>query len=177
MDINKITNLTKNLQVPGIFDSIRLNSPKIPTVKPVDRRSRADKREDFENKLSKIDKNQLDLLITFLQEIESENTQDIESRFLNERESLENALIKFSKYITKFQHLNSEMERKLDLKEKELELEASHDWKNKFRLFFFRGMASALLIITLFAIGYIEHTYDWAHLPMSKYLESPSITP
>jgi len=64
--------------------------------------------------------------------------------------------------------------RKIALKEKELKLEAKHDWAEKFRLYFFRVLASLLFIITLFTIGYIEKEYEWATLPLSKYVSKTS---
>ncbi len=171
MDIDKLTKLTSsipNFAVPKIPSLGPLATPKIT---PVDRRSRAEIREDFESTLRKIDKEQIESLIDFLNNIENDGNESIEEKILKEKDSLENTLIKFSRCIKKFDVLNSDEERKLHLKEKELRLEASHDWKDKFRLFFFRGLASALLIVTLFTIGYIEHEYEWAHLPMSKYLK------
>lgn len=171
-DLTKLTSRIPDFSVPKMPEL-----KKAPEIQPIDRRSRAETREDFEKELNKIDKEQLESLINFLQEVESDDSESIESKFLRERESIENALIKLSRHLKKFEDLNSDEERKLYLKEKELKLEASHDWRDKFRLFFFRGLASALLITTLFTIGYIEHEYEWAHLPMSKYLKTSPPAP
>ncbi|WP_415902197.1 hypothetical protein ACMXYR_14935 [Neptuniibacter sp. QD29_5] len=165
-EINKLALRLKGLDIPKMPEPL-----KIPDIKPIDRRSRAEIREDFEKELSKIDKKHIDDLISFFHGVEERGPDEsVEEQFLKESESIKNTLIKFSRTIEDFNHLNSEQERKLSLKEQELSLEASHDWREKFRLFFFRVLASGLLVVTLFAIGYIEHEYDWAHLPMSKYL-------
>ncbi|MFG1489123.1 hypothetical protein ABMA58_07715 [Oceanospirillum sp. HFRX-1_2] len=139
-----------------------------PPIHVPDNRSRAEVREDFEKKLEQLDFSVLEQL-----KENSLNASEPEE-FMVLKDDIEDALIKFLRFYKTFEDLNSEESRKVALKEKELKLEAKHDWSNKFRLFFFRILGSALLIITLFSIGYVEHEYDWARLPMTKYF-SPNV--
>jgi hypothetical protein len=133
-----------------------------------DDRSRAEVREDLERELEALDFDALERL-----KEKAIDTMDPEL-FIELKNDLENSLVKFLRFYRKFEDLNSEESRKIALKEKELKLEARHDWASKFRLFFFRILASVLLIFTLFGIGYVEHSYDWARLPMTKYF-SPAM--
>ena len=143
----------------------------LPSIPVRDNRSRAEVREDFERKLEELDLEAIELL-------KEKAVNIIEpDEFFKLKDDLENSLIKFLRFYRTFQDLNSEESRKVALKEKELKLEAKHDWRSKFRLFFFRILASALLVVTLFAIGYIEHQYDWARLPMTKYFSPTVIQP
>ncbi len=142
----------------------------LPGTHEIDTRTRQEHREDFEKKLSQIDEkwlNQLQAdLITFKHSDPKKQDQI--------HDNLTIALTKFTRYIDEFKLHRTDEERKLSYKKKELHIQATHDWKNKFRLFFFRVLASALLVATLFAIGYIEHEYDWARLPLSKYFNPTS---
>ncbi len=140
-----------------------------PSISVPDKRSRAEVREDFERELEELDLSALeDLKQKALDASEPEEFFDL-------KDDLENSLVKFLRFYSAFEDLNSEESRKVSLKEKELKLDARHDWSNKFRLFFFRVLASVLLVVTLFGIGYIENRYDWAKLPMTKYF-SPTVT-
>jgi hypothetical protein len=159
------------------FDTSKIKIPSLnPIVPPsVDTRSRADKKEDFEKKLSEINKEQLDELVKMLEKDRYIFFQrDVDNRI---PDLIENSLTKFSKYINEFEQYKLEEERKLSLKTSELKLEASHDWREKFRLFFFRALASLLFIITIFTIGYLEKNYEWAQLPLSKYIKSVPTAP
>ncbi|WP_133151118.1 hypothetical protein [Vibrio cyclitrophicus] len=146
----------------------------MPTPDPIlsDRRTRAERREDFEKRLGTIDKD----FISNLKEtvIQSEINSN---EYQNCKEDIEDTLIKFLRLYDEFKDLNSEESRKVALKEQELRVEAKHDWAEKFRLFFFRILASILFIISLFSIGYIEKEYDWATLPLSKYVSVAPTTP
>lgn len=148
-------------------------SMEIPSLKPMprpDTRSRVERREDFEKELEALDKMALiELKDTILDMSSSDLYQ---SKFWDKKEDLENSLVKLIRYMDKFDDLNSEESRKVALKEQELRLEAKHDWAEKFRLFFFRVLATGLFISSLFAIGYIEHNYEWAKLPLSKYVKA-----
>ncbi|UXZ53312.1 hypothetical protein LOS15_10725 [Halomonas sp. 7T] len=140
-----------------------------PPIHVPDNRSRAEVREDFEKKLEQLD-------FAALEELKEKTLDTSEpEEFIALKDELEDSLVKFLRFYRTFEDLNSEESRKVALKEKELKLEAKHDWASKFRLFFFRILASALLVFTLFGIGYIEHQYDWARLPMTKYF-SPNVT-
>jgi hypothetical protein len=156
-----IANTLKGFQVP---------ETKIPNIPLPDKRSRAERREDFEKELASLDKEALIELRDKIQDI-YEHSESHELKLWEYKEDLENSVIKLIRYIDKFESLNSEESRKIELKKKELKLDAKHDWSDKFRLFFFRVLASALFIGTLFAIGYIEKEYDWATLPLSKYVK------
>jgi hypothetical protein len=160
-DLSAISEVMKNFSTPPKFDSYK---PLIP-----DNRTRSERREDFEKELATLDKPELKALLNQIEAL-SAYDDDHENALWNQKVNIENAITKFIKYIDKFETLNSEERRKLDLKREELKLEVSHDWKEKFRTFFFRILASALFISTLFAIGYIEHEYEWARLPLSKYV-------
>jgi len=147
----------------------RMTSYETPSVPVPDKRSRAEVREDFESELEKLD-------IPALEALKEKTLDTTEpSEFFDLKDDIENSLVKFLRFHRAFEDLNSEESRKVALKEKELKLEAKHDWSSKFRLFFFRVLASVLLVITLFGIGCIEYRYDWAKLPMTKYF-SPTVT-
>jgi hypothetical protein len=136
-----------------------------------DKRSRAEVREDFERKLKSLDKGVIEGLKDKI--IDTHEPEEIMAL----KEDIEDSLIKFIRYYDQFEDLNSDESRKVALKEKELKLEARYDWREKARLFFFRVLGSALVIVTLFVIGYVEHEYEWAHLPMSKYLSTSTKLP
>lgn len=135
-----------------------------------DNRSRTERREDFEKDLSALDKKALIELKD--QIIDLNNYSSSQSDLWEYKGDIENSLIKLIRYIDKFEDLNSDESRKVALKEQELKLEAKHDWAEKFRLFFFRVLATGLFIASLFIMGYIEHNYDWARLPLSKYIKT-----
>jgi len=141
--------------------------------KPIipDNRSRAERREDFEKKLKSLDKKTIENLKDRV--IEIREPEDLMAL----KEDIEDSLIKFIRFYDRFDDLNSEESRKVSLKEKELKLDARYDWREKARLFLFRILGSALVVVTLFAIGYIEHEYEWARLPMSKYLNTSTTLP
>jgi len=141
--------------------------------KPIipDNRSRAERREDFEKKLKSLDKKIIEDLKDRV--IEIREPEDLMAL----KEDIEDSLIKFIRFYDRFEDLNSEESRKVALKEKELKLDAHYDWREKARLFLFRILGSALVVVTLFAIGYIEHEYEWARLPMSKYLNTSTTLP
>jgi len=144
-------------------------------IKPLpspDHRSRQERKDDFEKKISGIDKEWLAALKNRVKELPSDDHP-----YLNIKDDMEDALIKFTRYIDQFEHFNSEEERQLAYRKKELKAEAGHDWKEKSRLLFFRVLSTTLFIASLFAIGYIEHNYDWARLPMAKYLNPSKILP
>ncbi|WP_231758797.1 hypothetical protein [Microbulbifer elongatus] len=151
--------------IPNALKTFSDKSLDFPHLRKQDNRTRQERREDFEEELGKIDR-------AFLEDIKNTvlNSQSKEELW-SLKEEVENCLIKFSRYFDSFENFNAEETRKVELKKRELKLEARHDWSSKFRLFFFRVLASFLLIVTLFSIGYIEHEYEWARLPMSKYLK------
>ncbi|NAW97339.1 MULTISPECIES: hypothetical protein [unclassified Vibrio] len=126
-----------------------------------DTRSRTERQDDFEKKLKDLDKNAIEKLKLSLahSQWDSNIIRDVDL-----------ALEKLLKFYNDFEDLNSQESRKIAWKEKDLKVEAKYDWKAKSRLFFFRVLASVLFIVTLFTIGYIEKEYDWATLPMSKYI-------
>ncbi|TGG93834.1 hypothetical protein E4656_06465 [Natronospirillum operosum] len=141
----------------------------LPSLPARDNRTRAEVREDFDKELEELD-------FAALEELKEKALDATEPEgFFELKDDLENSLVKFLRFYRAFEGLNSEESRKVALKEQELKLEARHDWASKFRLFFFRILASALLVFTLFGIGYIEYQYDWARLPMTKYF-SPTVT-
>lgn len=139
------------------------------SLPPIDKRSRADRKEDLEKELAALDKNSLIVLHDEIHDL-SDDPRLNESSIGDHKKDIETALRKLIKHIDEFEDLNSAESRKVALKEKELKLESLHDWKEKGRLFFFRVLASALFICTIFAVGYIEKEYDWATLPLSKYI-------
>lgn len=158
---------------PSIMNNLqglsRMTSYEPPSISVPDKRSRAEVREDFERELEELD-------LPALEELKEKALDTTDpSRFFKLKDDLENSLVKFLRFYRAFEDLNSDESRKVALKEKELKLEAKHDWSSKFRLFFFRVLASVLLVITLFGIGDIEYRYDWARLPMTKYF-SPTVT-
>jgi len=144
--------------------------PPMPKRKPIDRRSRSEVREDFEKELESLDKSALVDIKERLIKLQKFSNNDVEELWLC-KEELQNVLVKFVRYIDEFEDLNSDESRKVALKEKELKLDGRNDWNEKSRMFFFRVLASALFVTTLFTIGYIEKEYDWATLPLSKYVK------
>ena len=157
--MNNIDALTRNM-------NLEIPRPIIP-----DNRSRAERREDFEEKLKSLDKKTIESLKDKV--IETHEPEDLMAL----KEDIEDSLIKLISFYDRFEDLNSEESRKVALKEKELKLDAHYDWREKARLFLFRILGSALVVVTLFAIGYIEHEYEWARLPMSKYLNTSATLP
>lgn len=137
----------------------------MPDITLPDKRSRTEIREDFEKELELLDREALSELKNKV--FEAQNTDEL----WRYKEEIENALIKQIRYINKFEDFNSEGHRKVELKEEELKLDAKHDWRTKWRILFFRVLASVLFVITLFTIGYVENRYDWAKLPMVKYIK------
>lgn len=135
-------------------------------------RTRAEIREDFNNRLKKLDIQAIDKLSKVVIKADKYSEE-----YQNCKADIEDALRKFLRYYNEFEDLNSEESRKVSLKEQELKLEAKHDWAEKCRLFFFRILASVLFIVSLFTIGYIEKEYDWATLPLSKYVSSAPAYP
>ncbi|KPZ53783.1 hypothetical protein [Pseudoalteromonas sp. P1-25] len=165
-NLDGITNPLQGMQIPEYTSA---NTP-VP-----DNRSRVERREDFEKDLSSLDKK---ALIKLKEQIIDLGKYDSgQSELWKHKDDIENSLIKLIRYIDKFEDLNSDESRKVALKEQELKLEAKHDWAEKFRLFFFRVLATGLFISSLFIMGYIEHNYDWARLPLSKYIKTVPIEP
>lgn len=160
--------------VLGQFNNMGI--PEAPYIPPVpDKRSRTEIREDFEKELVALDKKALIELKETIIDISEYDSG--ESKLWAHKDDIENSIVKLIRYLDKFEDLNSEESRKVALKEKELKLEARHDWAEKSRLFFFRILATVLFIASLFIMGYIEHNYDWARLPLSKYIKTVPIEP
>ena len=76
--------------------------------------------------------------------------------------------------ISESEKLNQADAQKLKQQREAFRLEARYDWYGKFRTFLFSVMGAVLFIVTLFTIGYIEKNYDWAVLPLAKYVEVSS---
>ncbi|OJI53400.1 hypothetical protein [Vibrio vulnificus] len=152
----------------------RANSLKVPPIQPIikDTRSRAERREDFDRRLKQLDRDTIEKL-----KEDIINADEYSEEYMACKKDVEDALIKFLRFYDEFEDLNSEESRKVALKEQELKLAAKHDWAEKFRLFFFRILASVLFIVSLFTIGYIEKEYEWATLPLSKYVSSVPANP
>ncbi|ELB2152578.1 hypothetical protein QNS29_004766 [Vibrio parahaemolyticus] len=155
--------------ITKVLSSLERNQPSLSEYSPIipDKRSRTEIREDFEKELQALDKDAIEKLKDDVCAMDQYSEE-----YSNSKNDVENALVKILRFYDKFENLNSEESRKVALKEQELKLEAKHDWAEKFRLFFFRVLASVLFIVTLFTIGYIEKEYDWATLPMSKYIST-----
>ena len=162
----ELPSVMKNIDALPRNMNFEIPKPIIP-----DNRSRAERREDFEKKLKSLDKKTIENLKDRV--IEIREPEDLMAL----KEDIEDSLIKFIRFYDRFDDLNSEESRKVALKEKELKLDARYDWREKARLFLFRILGSALVVVTLFAIGYIEHEYEWARLPMSKYLNTSTTLP
>jgi len=162
----ELPSVMKNIDALTRNMNFEIPKPIIP-----DNRSRAERREDFEKKLKSLDKKTIENLKDRVIEISEPGD------LMALKEDIEDSLIKFIKFYDRFDDLNSEESRKVALKEKELKLDARYDWREKARLFLFRILGSALVVVTLFAIGYIEHEYKWARLPMSKYLNTSTTLP
>lgn len=182
MDIDKLKALTDSFNDFGIKATDKLRMPglnvherpePIASLKdfvPPDNRTRAERREDLERSLSGIDREGLRELVNIVDDVAGSSVKS--PAILKERLSdIKHALMKFEKLHDEFLHLNSQEDRRISYRDKELRLEALHDWKDKFRLFFFRVLASVLFVVMVFAIGYIEHEYDWARLPLAKYMD------
>lgn len=81
-----------------------------------DKRSRTERREDFENKIKAIDKKSILKLKNSIVNI-SNYDEESKDEFWNHKDQVENALIKFLRYYDNFEDLNSEESRKVGLKE------------------------------------------------------------
>jgi phosphoenolpyruvate carboxylase len=160
------SNMISNINALTAKNQFEIARPMIP-----DNRTRSERREDFERRLEGIDKKSLEDLKEIISNASSSD------ELMELKEDIEDSLTKFIQYYDQFNNLNSEESRKVALKEKELKLDARYDWREKARLFLFRILGSALVVATLFAIGYIEHEYEWARLPMSKYLNTSTTIP
>ena len=165
-NLDGITNSLQRMQIPEYIP---------PSIPVPDNRSRTERREDFEKDLSALDKKALIELKEQIIDLSEHGSGS--SDLWAHKEDIENSLIKLIRYIDKFEDLNSDESRKVALKEQELKLEAKHDWAEKFRLFFFRVLATGLFIASLFIMGYVEHNYDWARLPLSKYIKTVPVEP
>lgn len=161
-----LSNMMSGLSTLAENRPFEMSAPIVP-----DKRSRAEIREDFEKKLKALDKNAIEDLKDKILDIHDPK------ELMSLKEDIEDSLLKLIRYYDQFEDLNSSESRKVALKEKELKLDARYDWREKARLFFFRILGSALVVVTLFAIGYIEHEYEWARLPMSKYLNTSAKLP
>lgn len=80
------------------------------------------------------------------------------------------ALEKYEQTHDHYLRLNDESQRRIATKREELRLDSLHHWKELGRQFFFRVLAVALFVAMLFAIGYIDHQFEWARLPLAQYL-------
>ncbi|WP_139332590.1 hypothetical protein [Aquipseudomonas alcaligenes] len=161
-------------EIPSILGNLgSLTSSTLQSPGPLfpDNRSRAERREDFERKLKALDKNSIEAL---RDRVRDSNDPD---ELAAMKEDIQNSLTKLIIFYDNFESLNSEESRKVSLKERELKLEARYDWREKSRLFLFRILGSALVVVTLFFIGYVEHEYEWARLPMTKYLNTSTTLP
>ena len=164
----------KNNDLWNINEPLKRTIPKI-TIPSLDNRSRAERREDFETEILKIDQKKIKLLIDVLKKVKK-HEDIVESEITDLQENVINTLTKYERTISTFEALNSDLAVQLDYKKNELKFTAKADWKNKFRLFFFRVLWTLLFVSSLFAVGYIEQEYEWAHLPMSKYFDNQNMS-
>lgn len=141
-----------------------------------DKKSGYEKRGDLEVELTEIDFSRIERLRDGVRNLYSLETDDEENRERIKSE-IDDVLTKYLNTYEKFEKFNSAESRNLYFKKQELALEASHDWSEKCRLFLFRILGSVLLVVTLFGIGYIESEFDWANLPMTKYLSAAQKIP
>lgn len=161
----------------SLFNSTSRLEPIPSPIKPLslrmDNRTRAEINEDYEKRLASIKVEDVNRLIGKLSSIEKKLEDDDDSNY-KLFQANRDALTILLRYKEDFERHTSEMEQRLRYKQREVNIEKRADWAEKFRLFFFRTLGAALLVITLFTVGYIEHNYEWARLPLSAYLK-PSI--
>lgn len=132
-------------------------------------------RDRYAQLVETTDKHRLDVLIRVIDDIDDDRLNNNEFyKFL--RNEVRAALESYQGALETFQNLNSEEHRRLYLKRREQRLDIVHDWKEKGRLFIFRILAAILFVVMIFTIGYIEAEYEWARLPLTKYL-SPDYRP
>ncbi len=145
----------------------------------LDNRTSQERREDEKKFLDSITENEIEkykekletlnnLFLNGDKEIIADRRSEFDSMFVR----LTHVLDRYKHDISQYKHLNSDYSRKIELKKSELSLEASADWRSKWRLFLFRVLGTLLFITAIFAIGYLEKNYDWATLPLSKYVSS-----
>ena len=106
------------------FKGLQMPETKMPSIPHIDKRSRAERREDFEKELAALDKEALIELRDKIQNID-DYSENYESEFWTHKEDLENSVIKLIRYMNEFDDLNSGESRKISLKEQELKLDAS----------------------------------------------------
>ena len=125
---------------------------------------------NYEQRLASINEEEIQVLIDNLRIIEQklDNDDNFEYRFFQVNRDALSILLNHKR---DFEQHTSELEQKLRYKQKEIDIEKRADWAAKFRLFFFRTLGAMLLVVTLFSIGFIEHNYEWARLPLSSYLK------
>jgi hypothetical protein len=167
---NIIVDALKNNNLVGKNNPIKRTIPII-DMPLLDNRSRAELKEDFETEILKIDREKIKLLIDTLKKVKNDKGIQ-QSKIKDLQENTINTLIKYERTISTFEALNSDLAVQLDYKKNELKFTTKADWRDKFRLFFFRVLWTLLFVVSLFAVGYIEQEYDWAHLPMSKYFNA-----
>lgn len=174
--IKVLDDALKNKNLKGLEKVQRtIPTPYIPSLGKIDNRNRAERKEDFEVEMLKIDQKKITLLIDVWEKLKN-NKEITPNEVIGLKEDTINTLIKYQRTINTFKELNSDLAVQLDYKKNELKFITQADWKNKFRLFFFRVLWTLLFISSLFAVGYIEHEYEWAHLPMSKYFGTQNMS-
>ncbi len=166
LKVNIIPDAFKDEKLDGL-EKVHRGIPSLGTQKNDDR-NRAEIKEDFETEILKVDQERVELLIVAWEEIQ-DNKEITLDKVSYLKENTIYTLIKYQRTINTFKELNSDLAVRLDYKKNELKFITWADWKSKFRLFFFRILWTLLFISSLFAVGYIEQEYEWAHLPMSKY--------
>ncbi|WP_217513844.1 hypothetical protein [Vibrio metschnikovii] len=99
---------------------------RMPSALNQDRRSQSEKREEFEKNLKDLDKNAIEKLRARLELSFVHSQWD-----RNIIHDVDLALEKLLKFYNDFEDLNSQENRKVALKEKELKLEVKYDWSEK----------------------------------------------
>jgi len=153
----------------------KFTTPKLefPMQKPVDMRTRQERKDDRQIELSKLNIDDIRDALEYMRNEDSE-LREPESVTRNHQLVVDNLEL-FLQHKTTFEDLNSDHSRRIALRKNELDIEADADLKEKWRTFKFRVLGSGLLVATLFVIGTINHHVSWLHLPFESLLK-PSLS-
>ena len=130
----------------------------------------ADQYHKHQELIENTDAEKLAALVRVLNDIDEARLNKSEMfTFLNTH--VRAAIEKYEQTHEQYLRLNDESQRRIALKREELRLDSIHHWKELGRQFFFRVLAAALFVVMLFTIGYIDHEFEWARLPLAQYLD------
>lgn len=185
--IERVTNRLARAEssLPNIEMLSKISPSALEPVKKMSLPRGADK---IKEALESVDSDSLKALRMSLKNVEFDSYdnsgEEIDNYLL--KQNIDDALARFIETINIFEDLNSEHNRKVALKAAEYELDhqnlqnkltfqneeakikAKYDWREKWRHLIIKSLGTALFITLLMFVGWLIHTYEWAHLPYSN---------